>query len=758
VSAISTSDDIDVGRDVIAKCDTIRPMYEHARVFVAALLSGLALSCTDDLISSDDGPSTSGSDTGDSGDGDGDSGDGDGDGDCELGTQGCACEPNQICDAGLSCVNDECVPVTCGDGMMDPGEACDDGNDDNTDTCLNNCELASCGDGYVEEGVEECDDGNEINTDTCLHSCVPASCGDGYVGPGESCDDGNLTNDDVCTNACAPPSCGDGLVQMGEECDDGNGDNGDACLSSCASASCGDGFVQQNVEECDDANADNTDDCTDSCDLPSCGDGHVHANVEECDDGNMLDTDACVDSCVPASCGDGFAQEGVEDCDDGNMLDTDACLVDCDAASCGDGFVQQNVEECDDANMVPDDGCDACNAITELTLTRGGGHTCLMLPDGTIRCWGENTHGQLGIGSTLHQGDGPGEMPPATIDVGGVPVWLASTSNTNYALLGDGSLRSWGSGTYGQTGQGNTDRIGDQPGEMPPAATNVGGPIAQIVPGAGHVCALLVNGQVRCWGYNVWGQCGVGHNDNIGDAPNEMPPAAANVGGNVVQLAVGGYHNCVLLDTNKVRCFGFNWNGALGYGHADNVGDEMGEMPPPDVNLGAGVIIQIGAAGQSNCALFQTGELRCWGWNASGQLGIGSVSTIGDSGGEMPPANTNYGAGVIAELHGGYEFYQLLMADGSVRNWGKGAALGIGTTSNFGIAPGEMPPNAVQLDDSVIAVSRGVGWESEHTCVMLQDMTVRCWGINSFGQLGYGNAIYIGDDPGEMPPAAVQAF
>ena len=101
---------------------------------------------------------------------------------------------------GASCRFDTtgCTLASCGNGIVDASEECDDGNTSNTDACLNSCVAASCGDGYVWSGVEECDDGNTSNTDACLNSCVAASCGDGYVWSGvEECE----------TGACCSASC-----------------------------------------------------------------------------------------------------------------------------------------------------------------------------------------------------------------------------------------------------------------------------------------------------------------------------------------------------------------------------------------------------------------------------------------------------------------------------------------------------------------------------------------------------------------------
>lgn len=123
----------------------------------------------------------------------------------------------------------------CGDGLLDPGEQCDDGNKNNTDECLETCTHATCGDGFVREGIEDCDDGDFDQTDDCLPDCQFASCGDGYIHAGvEACDDG-LGNDDAlyggCTEECQlGPRCGDGIVQEPmEQCDDGTPEGDDLC-------------------------------------------------------------------------------------------------------------------------------------------------------------------------------------------------------------------------------------------------------------------------------------------------------------------------------------------------------------------------------------------------------------------------------------------------------------------------------------------------------------------------------------------------
>jgi cysteine-rich repeat protein len=216
---------------------------------------------------------------------------------CEPGAAFCTCKAG-ACDDGLSCIGALCQPYLCGNGVVEVLEACDDGNDIKTDDCLPDCTMATCGDGFVHEGVEACDLGAvNSNEGACKLNCAAQVCGDGFVGPGEACDDGNDVDADACTNACALPGCGDGVVQMGEACDDGNDSNTDGCLVSCVLATCGDGQVQAGVEACDDGNASGSDACLPNCMEAKCGDGQVHVGVEECDDGNANPADGCDNSC-----------------------------------------------------------------------------------------------------------------------------------------------------------------------------------------------------------------------------------------------------------------------------------------------------------------------------------------------------------------------------------------------------------------------------------------------------------------------------
>ena len=255
----------------------------------------------------------------------------------------------------------------CGDGAIDPGEACDDGPDNGPgNACNADCSLNVCGDGVIGPG-EGCDNGVQNGPgNACTATCTPNVCGDGMVGPGEGCDDGDMDDADECTNACVLASCGDGIVSVSELCDDGNLLDDDLCTSACTPAACGDGFTQPIAgEACDDANANNDNgDCTSLCNLAACGDGLLHdqgMGGETCDNGpNNGPGKACNLECALNVCGDGD-QSPTEGCDDGNLLANDGCGPDCVLEVCGDNKVNLG-EACDDGkNGDPDDGCtDLC--------------------------------------------------------------------------------------------------------------------------------------------------------------------------------------------------------------------------------------------------------------------------------------------------------------------------------------------------------------------------------------------------------------
>ncbi|WAS93208.1 DUF4215 domain-containing protein [Nannocystis punicea] len=210
----------------------------------------------------------------------------------------------------------------CGNGIIETGEACDDGNQIDTDACRNSCVAAACGDGVVQMGAEACDDGNQVDDDACSNACKAGACGDGVVQMGEACDDGNIVNEDACLNTCAVAKCGDSVVQAGIEVCDGGGET-PQCNGDCTAAACGDGKVNAAAgEQCDAAGQ--TAQCDDDCTTAACGDGKINpAAGEDCDDGNANNNDGCSSVCKIEV----FAQK----CQQGNDPGTGSPWVVCDA-------------------------------------------------------------------------------------------------------------------------------------------------------------------------------------------------------------------------------------------------------------------------------------------------------------------------------------------------------------------------------------------------------------------------------------------
>jgi cysteine-rich repeat protein len=381
-------------------------------------------------------------------------------------------------------------------------------------------------------------------------------------------------------------------------------------------------------------------------------------------------------------------------------------------------------------------------------LAVGAVHTCALLERGAVRCWGWARDGQLGYGNEEIIGDD--EVPAAAgdVEVGGLVKQLAAGAWHTCALLETGTVRCWGNGWYGQLGYPNTDWIGDD--EVPAAAGDVdlGHPVKQITAGKYHTCALLETGAVRCWGDSYYGQLGYGNTDTIGD--DEAPAVAGDVkiGGTVKQLAAGGLHTCALLDTGTVRCWGLGEDGQLGYGNTESIGDNEVPAAAGDVKVG-GPIKQLAAGGGHTCALMETGTVRCWGWGKHGQLGYGHTENIGDRSHPASLFGVDLG-GVVAQLAAGANHTCALKMTGAVYCWGSGqhGQLGYASTKSIGDDEDPAASGNVEVGEPVKQIAAG----HSHTCALSRAGAVRCWGRAQEGQLGYGHTVNIGDN--EHPEAA----
>jgi len=219
-------------------------------------------------------------------------------------------------------------------------------------------------------------------------------------------------------------------------------------------------------------------------------------------------------------------------------------------------------------------------------------HLCAVLDDGNVVCKGAGFAGELGRDPS---GDYP--MPvagyaPVNLGTGRTASEVALGDAHTCALLDNGDVKCWGANNYGQLGQGDTTSRGMLPGSMGDAlsAIPLGRPATAITAGRNHACALLDNGVVKCWGRNDTGQLGIGSTDNIGDAAGEVAAlAGVSLGSGRSAVAIdGGSHSCALLDNGAVKCWGENGGGQLGQGDVSSRGTLPGQLGDALVEIDLG--------------------------------------------------------------------------------------------------------------------------------------------------------------------------
>jgi alpha-tubulin suppressor-like RCC1 family protein len=395
------------------------------------------------------------------------------------------------------------------------------------------------------------------------------------------------------------------------------------------------------------------------------------------------------------------------------------------------------------------------------SVLAGGSHSCARLTTGGIRCWGRANEGQLGYGNTTAYGSLPDKLPYVA---GSIPnleraVQLSTGGQHSCALFENGQMTCWGYNMNGQLGYNTTEAVGDTESVASYGYVNVGGNVSRIAVGGQHTCAVLDTGNVRCWGLNNRGQLGYGSSatdPKIGD--NEAPYSVGdvNLGGALVSdVVAGAEHTCVLLRTGNVRCWGRNSEGQLGYGRNDNIGDN--EIPLAiDLNFNGATVRQLAAGAYHTCALLTNGAVRCWGNNAYGQLGIDALYTNsttynnwGDASGETPYSlqttygDVGFGGAVALQITAGENHTCALLDTGAVRCWGRNntGQLGQGDSATVPVRD-TASGSPVRLGASVVRLASG----ENHNCALLSTGRVRCWGLGSSGQLGYGNTDSIGDN------------
>ncbi len=405
----------------------------------------------------------------------------------------------------------------------------------------------------------------------------------------------------------------------------------------------------------------------------------------------------------------------------------------------------------------------------------GAEHACAVLRDRSIKCWGSNATGQLGLGDQQDRGDDAGEMGNALpfVDLGaGVEVrQLALGRDHSCALFDSNSVKCWGDNQYGQPGLGDTDNRGDEPGEMgallPLVLITPDRGISSLVAGTDHTCALLDDGAVKCWGRNEYGQLGLGNTDNYGDGWVEFPTFVQvdlGPGRTAVQITAGYAHTCALLDNETIKCWGYNDDGQLGISSTAERGNAPFEMGAylQAVDLGAysGQPIHVSAGTRHTCALTDTGHIKCWGLNEDGQLGAGHANNIGDDvfemGNLLQSADMDFTFEPVSDVIAGGFHTCALGADG-VNCWGMNLVGqqggGSGNNDDIGDDWWEMGTStALRVDLGNATPSQlDAGWL--FSCARFLNERIKCWGYNAYGQLGLGDEVNRGINAADMGTA-----
>ena len=274
-------------------------------------------------------------------------------------------------------------------------------------------------------------------------------------------------------------------------------------------------------------------------------------------------------------------------------------------------------------------------------LGAGGLHTCALKGDGKVACWGDNSQGQLGDGSTTNRA-----TPTVVPNVNDAVAVAASSESHTCALIADGAAVCWGDNWTGQLGDGSTmDR------SIPTLVSGLSDAVA-LTTGSLHTCALKSDGTVACWGYNSSSQLG------DGTTTYRLTPTVVPGLSGVVSVGAGGAHTCALKGDGTVACWG-----------RDSVDD--GAITPhatPKAVAGLSDVVSLAVGDKHTCALKGDGTVACWGDDTHGQLGIDNPNSFAFT----PQPTVVPGLSGVLTVAAGRFHTCALKADGSVICWGTG--------------------------------------------------------------------------------------
>ena len=421
-------------------------------------------------------------------------------------------------------------------------------------------------------------------------------------------------------------------------------------------------------------------------------------------------------------------------------------------------------------------------------LATGIYHACAVRPDGSLVCWGFSGDGQLGYGNsnTVGETNTPGSVGP--LNLGGHTVHaLAAGPYHTCAILDDATVRCWGYGFFGALGYGSTTNSIDA-GSAPPvdlgagrtatAITAGGAPSGAGGPGSGggmHTCVILGTvdpGHVECWGDNTDGALGYPGVAAVGTSTQPVDVGPVNLGTDAAgdpavatSIAAGGQHTCAILQDGSVKCWGYGAYGELGSGSGQAAQDpSLAGTVDLGTDSASGTAYKataITAGDYDTCVILNTGAVECWGDNDHGELGYGiTTAQLGDSPTTTPDKNgtVDLGAGNTAvAISAGADHTCAILQNGHVECWGNGAngQLGYGNTNSIGLtdSPGSVGPVDLGAGRTATAISAGL----TDTCARLDNGSVQCWGLGSAGALGHCNDATVGatNTPGSVPPVDI---
>lgn len=399
-------------------------------------------------------------------------------------------------------------------------------------------------------------------------------------------------------------------------------------------------------------------------------------------------------TCIKGIC-DFACDVGHDNCD-GDFLNN-GCEADLesDAAHCG---------SCTTACAVPKCSQHICNKPIEVAT--GYYHTCAVLLDQSVWCWGKNGNGELGDGTNITRPKPVSILPPGSatkVVAGGGEI-----SPFTCALMTSNEVRCWGGNTYGQLGINSTqDKNTPQPVGL--------SAVTDIVVGGGHTCAIKNPGTVYCWGHNDSGQLGNGTKNNV-----LAPPSSSSITG-VTQIGLGVSHTCAARPGSNQQCWGNN-----GQGQSGDSSPGVKLLPSTVPFAGGNSVSQFALGGNHTCGLVGA-ALYCFGANYQGQLGItdqtGGTYEVPQlvplSDVKMVSLGQDRWSGAVAGV------------DDAVYMWG------IEQEENMGNGPGGADtfyaPAVNGLKD-VKQLSLG----NLHACALKQNGELLCWGHNVFGEVGDG--------------------